>query len=179
MGGLFGWTRMGFLCAWLLSSAAMASTPFKNSLSSKTNAYMSEGVFTGGKAGSGSSLLGVRRNFSAKLQLERVVVEMGDREAHTGGQTLGFYQASLDSGNHRIVLDLSQLSLSKVSEAQVQRLFKNDPYVSSAQLTLDNEDKAATLVLNLKRPVKLEVFQLLKSKMPGRIVMDMTPIGRI
>jgi hypothetical protein len=164
------------LSAVLSSSVSMAATPFKVSLDAKKNSYMREGVFTGGRAGSGTSLLAVRRSFSAKLKLERVILDMGDKEARPAGRDLGFFQASMDSANNRIVLDLSQLRLSKVSEVQVQRLFKKDPFVSSVSLTLDPEDKAGTLVLNLRRPMKLEVFQLLKPKSPARIVMDLTPL---
>jgi hypothetical protein len=154
---------------------AGAATPYRRALDSKQNRYVTEGVFTGGRAGLGSSILAVRRSYSAKARLERVVVDLGDREAKPAGTSIGYFQAALDPGRKRLVLDISQLRLSKVSEQQVQRLFKKSPYVSSVELTLDPEDKAATMVLNLKRPMRVEVFQLLKAKAPGRIVMDLAP----
>jgi hypothetical protein len=152
-----------------------AATPYKRSLTVKHGNYLSDGVFTGGHAGTGSSLLSVRRAYSPKAQLERVIVDMGDKDAQPAGKDMGYFQASMDSHNRRIVLDISQLRYSKVSEQQVQNIFRKSPYVASVAFTLDPEDKAATMVLNLKRPMKLEVFQLLKNKKPARIVMDLTP----
>lgn len=157
--------------------AVSAATPYKRSLSQKSNAYLRDGVFTGGKANEGTSLLGVRRAYSAKANLERVIVDLGDREAKPAGRNPGYFQVSLDAPNNRVVMDLTQLRLSKVTEGQLQNLFRNSPYVKSTALTLDPEDKTATMVLNLKRPMRLEVFQLLDQRKPGRVVMDLTPIS--
>jgi hypothetical protein len=101
-------------------------------------------------------------------------VALGDKDAKPLVEELSYFQASLDASNLRVVLDISQLRLSKVSEQQVQRLFKKSHYVSSVDLTLDPEDKAATMVIHLKRPMRLEVFQMSK---PARIVIDLTPRG--
>jgi hypothetical protein len=76
-----------------------------------------------------------------------------------------------------VVLDLAQLTTSNISEAQLKQTFKKSPFISSVELTLDPEDKAATMVLNLKRPMKLEVFELLAKGKPSRVVMDLTPTG--
>lgn len=158
-----------------VSVSAWGFTPYKRSLTVKKNAYLTDGVFTGGAAGQGASLLSVRHAYSAKARLERVIVDMGDKQAQPAGKDMGYFQASMDAKNNRVVLDISQLRFSKVSEQQVQNLFRKSPYVASVNFTLDPEDKAATMVLNLKRPMKLEVFQLLKPKAPARIVMDLTP----
>ncbi|MBX3021733.1 MAG: hypothetical protein KF799_08670 [Bdellovibrionales bacterium] len=152
---------------------AWGATPYKQSLSGKKNVYVRDGVFTGGVAGQGTSILEVRRAFSAKTELERVIVALGDREAKPLKSEPTYFQASLDAANRRLVLDISQLKLSKVSEQQVQRLFKKSPYVASVDFTLDPEDKAASMVVHLKRPMQLEVFKLSK---PARIVMDLTPV---
>jgi hypothetical protein len=167
------WIVFSLAVLWMGPLGAM--TPYKTSLSVKKNAYVLDGVFTGGKAGQGTSLLSIRKSFSARAELERVIIDLGDKDAKPAGRDMGYFQASLDAGNNRLVLDLAQLRLSKVTEAQVQRLFKNDPYVASVDMTMDPQDKSGTLVLNLKRPMKLEVFQLLADKKPARIVLDLTP----
>lgn len=154
---------------------AWAATPYKQSLSNKKNQYAADGVFVGGKAGGGTSLLNVHRVFSAKQQIERVTLDLGDKDAKPAGRDIGFFQVSVDSKENRVVIDLSQLKLSRVSEAAVQNLFKKSAYVASVGLTLDPEDKAGTMVLNLKRPVKVEVFKQIKDNSPGKIVMDITP----
>ena len=159
----------------VVSTTCFAYSPFKSALDQKKNLYIQSGVITGGRAGTGSSLLRVRRVFSAKNQVERVILDMGDKDLKPTGPQLGYFQAAVDSKQNRLVLDLAQLRFSKVTEAQLQTLFSRDAFVSSAELTLDPEDKAGTLVLNFKRPVRVEVFQLLKDKQPGRIVVDVTP----
>lgn len=155
---------------------AFGATPYKRTLSVKSNTYMKDGVFIGGKANEGTSLLGVRRAYSAKAKLERVIVDLGDHEAKPAGKNPGYFQVSMDSVNNRVVMDLAQLRFSKVTETQLQNIFRKSPNVSEASLTLDPEDKAATMVLKLKRPMRLEVFQLLDRKKPGRVVIDLTPM---
>jgi hypothetical protein len=167
--------ELGFALLLSVGSVAMASSPFKQSLTMKKNHYLADGLFIGGKAGNGSSLLGLRRAFSAKAALERVIVDLGDGDGKPAGKHLGYFQASVDAGQNRVVLDLAQLKLSKISEQQIKGLFKDSPYVASVEFTLDPEDKAGTMVLNLKRPMQLEVFELLDSRKPGRVVLDLTP----
>lgn len=157
----------------MVSATSGAATAYKHSLSGKKNAYLKDGVITGGVAGTGTSLLNVRRAFSAKAELERLIISLGDKEAKPLKGEPTYFQAAMDASNNRMVLDITQLKLSKVSEQQVQRLFKSSPYVSSVSFTLDPEDKAASMVVNLKRPMKLEVFRLSK---PARIVLDLKPL---
>lgn len=162
---------------WSFQSGA--ASPYKRTLTEKKNLYLKDGVFIGGKANEGTSLLGVRRAFSDKSKLERVIIDMGDHQAKPAKRELGYFQVSMDSKNNRVVLDMAQLKFSKVNEQALKNLFRKSPYVSSASLTLDPEDKAATMVLQLKRPMRLEVFQLVDPKKPGRVVMDLTPIPTV
>ncbi len=168
---LAGSTNLGAATAY--KKSLTPNLAFKQAASGKKNAYLNDGVFVGGKARGGSSLLGVRKAFSAKVGLERVIVDLGDKEAKPSGKAISFYQVALDSSKNRIVLDLAQLQLSKVSETQLKQIFAKSEYVKSVELTLDPEDKAATMVLNLKRPVRMEVFQLLTKDKPSRVVMDL------
>lgn len=159
----------------LIGCSVWAASPYKQSLTTKKNQYTDDGVFIGGKAGTGTSLLNVRRLYSPKAKIERVTIELGDKEIKPSGKNIGYFQVSMDSKDNRVVLDLSQLKFSRVTESAVQNLFKKSPFVASVSLTLDPEDKAGTIVLNLKRPMKLEVFQQLADGKPGRIVMDLSP----
>lgn len=162
---------------FMISHAAFAASPYKRSLNEKKNVYIRDGVFIGGKATGGSSILGLRRAYAPKINMERIIVDLGDREAKPAHGDMGFYQVSLDSKNQRLILDLSQLMISKVNERQVQEMFKKSPFVSSAEFTLDPEDQAATLVLNLKQPMRLETFRLRHGKRPARLVMDLKPLN--
>lgn len=159
----------------MVGLSAGASTPYKQTLDVKKNNYLSDGVFIGGKAGAGASLLGLRRTFSAKAQIERVIVDMGDKEAKPAGKNIGYFQASVDAKQNRVILDLAQLRVSMISEQKIREIFKASPYVKSVEFTLDPEDKAGSLVLDLKRPMRLEVFELLNGHKPARLVMDLSP----
>lgn len=167
---------LGLVFCLIYVPVSWAASPYKRSLSQKHNSYVSDGVFTGGIAGNGTSLLSMRRVFSSKVGIERVIVDLGDGEMKANSRQMGYFQVGMDAKNNRIVLDVAQLRYSKISEAQAKDLFRKSPYVSNVSLTLDPEDKAGTMVLQLKRPAKLEVFQLKNSKKPGRIVMDITPL---
>lgn len=169
---------MRFLVLTLLLAYGVlgfASTPFKKSLTVKNNSYLLDGVFLGGKAGTGATILGVRRAFSKKAEIERVIVDLGDAQAKPAGKNPSYFQASVDQKTNRVVLDLAQLRMSLVTEQKLKEIFKNSPYVSSVEFTLDPEDKAGTLVLNLRHPTQLEVFELLDHKKPARIVLDLRP----
>ncbi len=155
---------------------AFASSPFKQSLTQKTNVYVKDGLFIGGVAGQGASLLNVRRSFSKAANLERVIVDLGDKDAKPSGKNMSYFQASMDSAHTRVILDLAQLRMTMVSEQRVRQAFKNSPFVASVEFTLDPEDKAGTIILNLKQPMQLEVFELLAAKKPARVVMDLKPI---
>jgi hypothetical protein len=160
----------------LAGPSAFAASAYKKSLDVKRNEYLRDGVFIGGQAGTGASLLGLRRTYSGRLQTERVIIDLGDKEAKPSGTQVGYFQVSMDARNQRVILDLAQLMISKINERQIQETFQKSPYVKSAELTLDPEDHAATLVLNLKGPMKLEVFQIRKAKKPGRVVLDLKPV---
>jgi hypothetical protein len=156
-----------------------AATPYKRTLNVKKNAYLTDGVFIGGKSGKGASLLGVRRTHSKKAKIERVILDLGGEDIRTArGRAMPFYQVSVDKNSRRVVLDLAQLKLSRVTEAQLRNLFAKSPYVQDAALTMDPEDKGATMVLTLRQPMRLEVFQLVNKKKPARLVMDLIPMPK-
>jgi hypothetical protein len=159
----------------LVGFQAMAATPFKRALTMKMNSYLTDGVVVGGVASSGASILGARRIYSAKAKIERLILDLGDREAKPSAGRIGFFQASVDSKQNRVELDVAQLHICNVTETQLKNLFKNSPYVADVQLTMDPEDKTGTLVLKLKRPMQLEVFEMMDKKKPSRVVLDLRP----
>jgi len=162
------------------SGMAQGATPYKRTLTVKKNEYIQDGVFTGGQAGSGVTLLGVRRVHSPKAKLERIILDLGNKEGKVAkGEQLGYFQASVDSQRNRIVLDLAQLRLSQVTETKLKEMFRKSPYVRSVELTMDPEDSAGSLVLNLRQPMRLEVFRLVPPGKAARVVMDITPASKM
>lgn len=162
-----------------LAFPAFAVSPYKRTLAVKKNAYTTDGVFIGGKSGKGSSILGVRRTHSRKAKIERVIVDLGDENLRNAGKSMPFFQVSMDKATNRVILDLAQMRMSKVTEAQLRNMFAKSPYVKDASLTFDPEDKAATMVLSLRQPMRLEVFQLVNKKKPARVVMDLIPLAPV
>lgn len=157
---------------WVTTS--YADSPYKRTLSVKKHNYINDGTFTGGRAGSGISVLDVRRVYAAKLGVERVIVEIGDKDGKIGpADQFGYFQASVDSAQNRIVLDLAQLRMTEVTEQKLKTVFKKSAFIKSAEFTVDPEDKGATLVLNLKRPARLEAYRMVSKGKPARIILDM------
>ncbi len=123
----------------------------------------------------GASLLNVRHAFSERMGIERVIVDLGDQDLRPTGKRMPYFQAAVDAKTNRVIFDLAQLQMSKVTEPQLKNLFRKSPYVASVDYSLDPEDKTGSIILNLKRPMRLEVFQLLDAKKPSRVVLDLTP----
>jgi hypothetical protein len=161
-------------------TTSYAASPFKRTLSVKKHNYIKDGTFTGGRAGAGVSVLDVRRVYAAKLGVERVIVEIGDKDGKIGpADQFGYFQASVDSTHNRIILDLAQLRMTDVTEQKLKTVFKKSAFVKSAEFTVDPEDKGATLVLNLKRPARLEAYRMVSNGKPARIILDMAAASSV
>ncbi|MGE3385614.1 MAG: hypothetical protein AB7K41_02680 [Bdellovibrionales bacterium] len=157
----------------LWGGQALAASQYKQALDKKLNAYLSEGVVTGGRAGKGYSLLNVRRDLSTKMAMERVILDLGDLEGKPLAGKASYFQASIEKNPPRIVIDLAQLSRSAVTEAKLKQIFKRSPYIKSVELTSDPEDRSASLVLALNEPMAVEVFEMPSANKATRIVLDL------
>lgn len=162
-----------FLSVFLLASTAGASSVFKRTLDAKKGRYLAQGVFIGGKAGTGFSLLNVRHRASTKLKMARVILDMGDMSGRPLHQGLGYFQVAVEKDPARVVVDLSQVSRSRLSEKKLAEIFSKSPYIKSVDFTEDPEDGSSTLVLNLKHQMAAEVYRLHSSQKPNRIVIDL------
>lgn len=163
------------LCG-IFSIGAQGASVYKKALDKKLNAYLDEGVIVGGRAGTGYSLLNARRDLSDKMGVERLILELGDIEGHPLRSQAGFFHASVEKNPPRVVIDLSQLSRSAVSEARLREIFKKSPNVKNVELTSDPEDRSATLVLHLKNSVALEAFELPANGKASRLVFDLKKV---
>lgn len=165
-----------FTALFLLpTTGAQAASPFKKSLTKKTGKYISEGVIIGGRVGRGYTLLNVRRSFSKKKKVERVVLDIGDLKGKPILGEVNYFHVSVDRDLSRVVVDLSQVSRSGVDQAKLLKMFRKSPMVKTAEITYDPEDVSTNLILKMKRPTNVEVFQLSEPNAPGRIVIDMKP----
>ncbi len=150
-----------------------AVSQYKRALDKKLNAYTSDGVVVGGRAGQSYSLINVRRDLSAKIGMERVILDLGDMEGRPLKGGASYFQASIEKNPARIVIDLAQVSRSAVTEAKLRKMFAKSPYIKSVELTADPEDRSATLVLVLKQAMGVEVFEMPSAKRASRIIVDL------
>lgn len=153
--------------------SAHAASPFKQALPKKVEAYIDEGVVIGGRSGKTFSLLNVRRDLSPKLGMERVILDMGDGSGRPLKGSVNYFHASIEKNPPRVVLDLAQTVRSGVTDVRLREIFKKSPYVKKVDITADPEDSTASLVLVLKEPMDVEVFEMLSDIKASRIVIDL------
>ncbi len=162
-----------FAAAWMFAQPAFPASIYKRALDTKKDLYVSQGVVIGGKAGSGFTLLNVRRENSTKLAIERVILDIGDKEGQPLLNQLGYFHVSVEKNPPRVVIDLSQVRRSKVTEMEISRLFSKSPFIRDVELSMQAEDSSAKLVLNTRKPVAAEIFEMPSSKKASRIVIDL------
>jgi hypothetical protein len=155
------------------SGPAFAASIYKKALPEKKNLYSTSGVIIGGEAGSTFTLLNVRHQGSSKSGLERVLLDLGDHEGKPLKNQLSYYHVSIEKNPSRVVIDLSQVNKSRVSEAALAKLFAKSNLVKSTELMMDPEDNSAKLILNMRGPIAAEVFEMPSNKKASRVVIDL------
>lgn len=166
------------LVAFLTAESAFSASIYKKALDTKKNQYLTSGVVIGGQAGAGFTLLNVRREHSKKLSMERIIFDVGDRSGQPLLKRLGYFHVSVEKNPSRIVIDLSQVARSQVSEMDLARLFSKSPFVSKVEMSMEPEDSAAKIILNMKSPIAAEVFEMPSQKKASRVVIDLKKATR-
>ncbi|HAG90624.1 MAG TPA: hypothetical protein DCL41_02060 [Bdellovibrionales bacterium] len=156
---------------------SFGATAYKRALETKTNQYIEKGTIIGGTAGEGATLMKVRRKIHQKSGVERVVINLGNKKGNLIEGRTSFFQVNVEPGASRIVIHLAQVNHSELSEQELEKVFKNSPFVKTAKLIPDPEAASTNLVLGLKKQVKAEVIELSKKGTPGRIVLDLKQKG--
>lgn len=160
-----------FLSLW--GTPVLGASAFKKALEVKKNNYIEKGTVIGGEAGQGFSLLKIRSQANPKRGMERVVLNLGDEQGRLLMGRLSFFQVNVEPEKSRVVIHLSQVVESRVSEEELKNTFKKSPFVRSAKLIPDVDGGDVSLVLQLKREAKAEIFQLTEKGKPGRLVVDL------
>jgi hypothetical protein len=168
--------RFFLLLALVAGPTAFSASIYKKALSTKKDQYLTSGVVIGGQAGAGFTLLNVRRESSNKLAMERIIFDIGDRDGQPLLNRLGYYHISVEKNPSRIIVDLSQVAKSKVSEMDLARLFSKSPFVQKVEMSMEPEDNSAKIVLLTKEPVAAEIFEMQSAKKASRIVIDLKKV---
>lgn len=155
-----------------------AATPYKRGLDKKLNAYITEGVYTGGTITTPLSLLTVRRHYAKTAQVERVFLDLGDALGEPLKNGVGHYHVGIEKNPSRVVVDLNQVMRSGISEEQLRKSFEKSTYVKAVSLRFDPEEKVTTLVLDMKKPVGVEVVEMPSKTKASRLVVDIKPVKK-
>lgn len=166
---LLGW----FLVIQIVGGVGRAAIPKDSSLAS-LKSFLPEGSFRGGGAGTGFSILSIKRVYSTDGKSERIILEFGDKDGQPYAGKPGYFHAQLFRNPSELSLDLSQLVKSKVTADQIKRLIKKSKLIQTANLESDIEDHSTNLAMRFKAPVKMRVFTLSPKKKAPKLVLDIT-----
>ncbi len=161
------------LLALLISTYALAELrPEKMHVADakKTEAYVKDGMFTGGdRAIDGVLVKDIRR--AVNPGYERVVIDL---EGTLNGESspisrAPYYQIAVSPEERRIVLTIWGKPRLGFNARKVIAAFKKSPVVRSVELLPKLEEDSWTFVFETKGEAPIEVFELSK---PARIIMD-------
>ncbi|MCB0362072.1 MAG: hypothetical protein KDD35_05105 [Bdellovibrionales bacterium] len=142
----------------------------------KLNHYVRDGLFIGGAAGRGFSLLDIKRKFGKKSKMERIVLTIGDELGAPLLGVPGYFHLEIDQNHKRVFLDLAQLQRSLISEKEMVSRFADSPYLKLERVVYDPEDKATGLSFKMKQNLAVEVLSPIDGSQPARIVLDLIPL---
>jgi hypothetical protein len=137
-----------------------------------TKILKGEGVTIGGLAGTGFTLLDLRRTADNKKKIERLVIDVGDRTGAPMKGWPGYYHAELKKNPARLVLDFSQMPNTKVDQIGLNTRLKNSLAVKKSNMTVDPVDSTLNLTLDLKPNTRVRIAQVPGKKATSKVVVD-------
>ncbi len=159
-----------FIGIALLTQTAGAAIPVHQAGSEKKDQYLDLGVFVGGRAHGPLALLNFRHSLTPRF--ERLVFDLGLTNTPAGVERPGFFHIAIQDKPKRIVVDLEDVTESKINPSQMAKLFVKSPFFNRVNFVSDPVHKNFTLEFPLKASAQIEVFELVTPGKPGRIVMD-------
>lgn len=132
-----------------------------------------EGRTFGGLAGTGFTLMDVRRTSDAKKKIERIVIDIGDMNGGIMRGWPGYYFAELKKNPHRLVIDFAQMPNARIDQMQIANRMKESLAVKKTAMSLDPIDSSLNLTLDLKPNTKVRVYQVAGKKTTSKVVLDL------
>lgn len=136
------------------------------------NEIISEGVFKGGQAGDGFSLLGIKRVVSTSKRAERMIFEIGTYKGEKYSGQPGYFHAQLSRRPPELTIDFAQTVLTKFDSQKLIEMFKKSKLVKRTHMTSDPEDNSTNITLVFRRPVKARVYTLSPEANSPKVVVD-------
>lgn len=129
------------------------------------------GATFGGLAGSGFTLLDLRR--TADKKIERLVFDIGDKSGAMMRGWPGYYHAELKNNPQRLVIDFAQMPNSNLNQALLSARLKNSIAVTRSVLSLEPVDNSLNLTMDLKKNTKVRVYQVMGKTTTSKVVVDL------
>lgn len=159
------------LCASTLSLTVSAAIPAKKAAPAPGKILSEAGAVAGGLAGSGFSLTNV--TLSKTPGKERLVIDLGDLNGAPIKGYPAYYHAEMQKNPHRLVIDFAQTPNAMVNEKTINDRLKASNKIQSTTILIDPTDQTLSLILELKKDARAQVFQVPGQKGTGRVVVDL------
>ena len=163
------------VCVLHLSFSVSAAIPYKKAANGKMNSYIADGVFTGGGKQGLATLINVRRILAKNSKIDRWIFDLGDDTGKPLPIRPAYYHVAVEGKEKRIVINLEDVTASRLDEDQIKTILKSSPYVADVSLRVDGAEKLTHLHILLKTNVEAEVFELPAKDYGGRIAVDVRP----
>lgn len=132
-----------------------------------------QGETIGGVAGSGFTLMDLRRTASKNKKLERIVIDVGDRDGALKKGLPGYYHVELKQNPARLVVDFSQMPRSVLDQNHLINRMRGSAIVTQTAMSLDPVDNTLNLTFGLKKNTKVRVLQVAGQKSTSKVVIDL------
>lgn len=159
--------------SFLIPLGSSAAIPSANKAAPQKPAKIlaRQGAISGGLAGNGFSIRDVAL---LKLpQKERLIIDMGDINGGVLRGLPAYYHAELQENPPRLILDFAQTPRTLLEERNFRTKLKDSKRISFSQMLLDPTDQTMSLIFNLKKGTKAQVFQVRGEKGTGRVVVEL------
>jgi len=165
--------KISFALSMLFCLQVSAAIPAKPKSPVVGRILVNEGEAMGGVAGTGFSLMDLRRTADAKKKIERIVLDFGDLQGNPQKGMPAYFHAELKKNPNRLVLDFSQTPNSRLDDGRLANRFKGSLFVKKSAMILDPEDKALNMTLDLQPGTVARVFQVRGEKTTAKVVIDL------
>ncbi|UYL08792.1 hypothetical protein B9G69_017250 [Bdellovibrio sp. SKB1291214] len=163
---------MGCLFSLLLALPVSAAIPKKTNTAAP-KILSGKGELYGGLAGSGFTLLDVRKTAAKGKKLERLVFDVGDQAGGKMKGWPGYFHAELKNKPQRLVLSFAQMPNSLVNEVALNHRLRNSVAIKNTAMNLDPVDNSLNLTMDLKQNTKVRVYQVAGKKTTSKVVVDL------
>lgn len=164
---------IGCFVSFFLALPVMAAVSAQALKPAASKILVGEGTSFGGLAGNGFTLMDLRRSADAKKKIERIVMDVGDRNGAALRGWPGYYFVELKKNPQRLVIDFAQMPNSNIDQKMLALRMKNSFAVMKTSMSRDPVDSSLNLTMDLKKNTKVRVYQVAGKKATSKVVIDL------